>query len=237
LFGAPEAASANYDAWATRLAAADGKPVWSRRYGDDSFQTAHASAGLALAGVAGGTTDFGGGVALSSAASPSPAAPTFVAAIDETGGATFARVAGGALSNAAVAGDGSGGALVGVNAAGQVDLGQGPLEVGLNQAVVARFDASGAPLFVRVLSASGLGQVRVKAVGMAAAETSVVLGFVKGSATLDGESVGPSSGAGAPFVARIGPSGAYLGAAVLDTSCEFEPCAERTRSRPGAVPA
>jgi len=222
LFGAPEVASADYDAWATRLAAADGTPVWSHRYGDDSFQNAHESDGLVLAGVGGGSVDFGGGVALQSDPTASPVAPTFVAALDENGDASFARTVGGTLSYGAVARDGSGGALVGVNAAGPVDLGQGPIDVALNQAAVARFDASGAPLYVRILSAAGFGQVRVKAVGMAAGQIAIVLGFVQGASTFEGESDGPSSSAGAPFVARLGPSGEYLGVTMFATACELE---------------
>jgi len=91
--------------------------------------------------------------------------------------------------------------------------GRGPLPFALNAAAIARFDATGAPTFVRVLTATGAGQVRVKAVGLAQDQRSIVLGFVQGSASFDGGSDVLSSSAGAPFIARLGPSGEYLGGA------------------------
>jgi len=125
LFGAPEAATAGYDAWATRLAAADGAPSWSYRYGDDSFQTAHKSDGLVLAGVAGGTIDFGNGVALTSGSESSPIAPAFVAVLTDDGAGRFVRMVGEPLADLTVAADGSGGALVGVKCRRQRRLGAG----------------------------------------------------------------------------------------------------------------
>jgi len=222
LFGATKRATLGYDAFAVRLAATDGANAWTRFFGDASFQNAHRSFGLALAGVAAGTVDFGDGVTLSSPPAGSPAAPTFVASLSEAGKASFARVVGESLSALTVAPDGIGGIVVGASAAGNVDYGSGPISVPLNQAIVARFDASGAPLFVRKVTTSGFDTVRIAAVSIAKDERSIVLGFVKGAAIFEGSTETLSAPAGASFVARLGSKGEYLGGSVLPTTCELD---------------
>lgn len=187
---------------------ADGRPLWSRRFGDGFDQQARAVAmdehgNAVVVGDFAGTLDLGG-EPLESAGD----LDVFVVSLDALGGHRWSKRFGdaGPQRARAVAVDGAGDVVVGGEFSGTIDLGGGPRTTEAPQAVfVAKLDGRGAHRYSRVLGERGasLGQLLVDGTGDV-----IVVGGFRGEAELAGGPV-RSAGSDDVFVAKLDPQGGF----------------------------
>lgn len=127
---------------------AAGNHIWSKNFGDASFQVPHAvatdaSGNIVITGYFGGSVDFGGGPLTSGGLD------MFVAKLDPAGAHLWSKNFGNALGYS-VATDGFGNVVTTGDFNGTVDFGGGPLtEAGGGDIFVAKFDGSGNQLWSR----------------------------------------------------------------------------------------
>ena len=186
--------------------------VWSRAFGDTSFQSGRsiaidAAGNVVVVGDFEGTVDFGGG----------PMGPTgsketdaFVAKFDPTGSHLWSKWFGGAnnQSGVSVALDSGGNVLIAVLHQGTVDFGGGPLTALGIDVVIVKLDASGSHVWSQRFGDAN-GQLP-NDIAVDSSDNVLVTGNFAG--TLD-FGCGPMTSSGVQgdmFVAKLSPTGSCL---------------------------
>jgi hypothetical protein len=227
-FGAgPVSPAGKTDLFVMRLAGATGSVLWARTFGDASFQTPESLAidskgDIVLAGEFGGTLDFGGGTQplvsqggddanAPPNAPTSPGADAFVAKLDASGNALWARRFGDAtLQTAQAVTVGAGDAIyVAGEMQGSIDLFPGQWQPGNGGVSIfaASLDAAGATQWGRVYPG---GQLMNDLWLATSGPTLWIAGRFTGTLAFDKNLVSSSNAAGSEdvFVAAIdGPFG------------------------------
>ena len=209
-FGGALLTSAAYtDAFVVKYGA-DGRHLWSKRFGGGSYDSAQAvamdrSGNVLVAGSFEKTVDFGGGP-LTSTGTPD----IFLAKYDANGTHVWSRRFGGVGSATAwsLVVDGSGNALLVGEFSGTADFGGGLLtSAGNTDIVVAKYSPSGTHLWSKRFG--GAGYDNAWAVAVEDGGNAVVAGAFEGTVDFGG---GPltSAGSGDGFVARYDAAGAPL---------------------------
>ncbi|WP_437836578.1 hypothetical protein [Sorangium sp. So ce1153] len=209
LGGGPLPSAGDYDALVAKLDPA-GNHLWSKRFGDASFQDGEgvavdASGNVSFVGLLTGQADFGGGVLTSAGQND-----IVVVKLDPLGNHLWSKVFGDADDQygITIASDASGNVVVGGWFLGTVDFGGGPLVAsGLNDGFAAMLDASGNHVWSR--SIGGGGNDAVISVALDATGNAAVLGSFEGVADLGGGPV-PSAGANDIFVAKYDGAGGHV---------------------------
>ena len=149
----PKTSAGGVDIFVAKLAANDGAPLWSKRFGDSQSQTASGLAvddagDVVIAGTFTGTVDFGDGPKTSAGG-----ADIFVAKLDANDGAPLWSKAFGDSGNQVANGlavDGAGNAIVSGACSGVVNFGGGPLPcLGDADIFIAKFTPSGAHVWAQ----------------------------------------------------------------------------------------
>lgn len=145
--GGPLTASGSWDVFVVKLDA-NGKHLWSKRFGDDAQQEGHSIAidregNVLLTGMFWGSIDFGGG-ALTSVGQHN----MFVAKLDPNGGHLWSKVFGNPVDRGqngrGIAVSSAGDVYVTGSCAGPMDFGAGPVAaIGENDAFLLALDSSG----------------------------------------------------------------------------------------------
>lgn len=139
------------------LPACGGAYRWAKRFGDVSGQYANgvavdAAGAIFVVGRASSSIDFGGGELVSDGTD------AFVAKLDESGAHLWSKRFGSMNAQQAlgVATDADGSVVIAAAAVGSINFGGGDLASGAGDGVVAKLDKSGAHLWSRLLSDTGV---------------------------------------------------------------------------------
>jgi hypothetical protein len=191
--------------------ASDGSYIWSKRFGDASYQAANALAldsygNVVITGVFMGTVDFGGG-ALTGAGGWD----IFMAKFDSNGTHLWSKRFGdGSHQYApAVAIDASSNVIVAGYFQGAVDFGGGALtSAGGEDIYVAKFDSGGAHLWSKRIGDANDAQ-EAWAVAVDASGNVIVTGYFMGNIDFGGGALASAGGADI-FIAKLDSDGAHL---------------------------
>ena len=184
-----------------------GHEAWSRRFGDAADQSAYgvavdAEGSIVLTGSFSGLLDFGTGP-LSAVSAPS----AFLAKLDASGNAVWAKSFTGLAYGVAV--DASGSVLATGQFVGSTDFGAGPVvSAGGGDVFVAKFDAAGAPLWGKAFGDAG--NQTAQAIAVDANGAAIVTGWFAGAIDFGGTQPLVSAGGYDVFVAKLDPSGNHV---------------------------
>lgn len=207
--GGPLTSAGSGDAFVASFTS-DGVHLWSRRFGDGSYQRAYAvgvddSGNVVLAGSLLGAADFGGGTLTSAGNSD-----IFVAKFDAAGNHAWSRRVGdaGIQVATAIAADAAGNVVVAGAFEGAVDFGGGALvSAGLYDIFLAKFEPTGAHAWSRRF---GDGNSQAEAVVAVTDPGGIFLaGSLVGTADFGGAPL-TSAGNADAFVAAFASGGDHL---------------------------